>query len=350
MSRRLRQAVGAVTRRAGRPLALALVVGCVVFVVQRRGGEPGQVHQFRCSSLPHPLSLQPVAERWYRPGRHTVAGARRCLRRQGVSRVLFIGHSRLRQVFERMSAHLRLPPVTRLDARRAALSAATFRDLPLQPGWVHFATANSTCLEVWPKPNADGYDGPPRAWCSLAAAAPGLTLEFRWRFALKGFLSTLAELSSACAAAGDCVDVLLLTQGLHYLVSGSFSSTSAVYAETLRRAAALLKPMTARGTRVVWMLEQPSNTRNKHDAEGMNDDMTVLAPLARESLLELDGRGVWVWSSHLKIVTDFLMRSCRAKMYETAADEKVCDDEIYHVNNASLDRMSDEVMDFMCGC
>ena len=220
--------------------------------------------------------------------------------------------------------------------------------MPLRPEWHHFASADSTCLEVWPKPDPDG-DAPPRAWCSLAAAVPGLTLEFRWRFALKGFLSTLAELAAACVA-GDCVDVLLIAQGLHYLVAGSFSKTSSVYAETLRQAAVLLRPMTARGTRVVWMLEHPANTRNRHGAEGMNDDMTVLAALARESLLTLDGSGLWMWSSQLKIVTEFVSRSCQAKQYESPGDAEVCDEEIYHVNRASLDRMSYEVLSFMCAC
>ena len=247
-----------------------------------------------------------------------------------------------------MSGGLALPPVTRSNASRVLLSAAAFRDMPLKSGWRHFATADSRCLEVWPKPDPDG-DAPPRAWCSLAASVPGLTLEFRWRFALKRFLTTLGELSAACIA-GDCVDVILIAQGLHYLVSGGFSKTSSVYVESLRRAATLLRPITERGTRVIWMLEQPSNTRNRHRADGMNDDMTVLGPLVRETLLELDGGGVWVWSSHLQIVTEFLSRSCHAKLYESPGDPEVCDEEIYHVNNASLDRMSDEVLNFMCAC
>lgn len=271
--------------------------------------------------------------------------------------VMFIGHSRLRMLFEHLSDQLALRYLTRAEA--AGLSAVPFTDKPLQSAWLIFAFNSSTCLEVLPKPRKL----PVSAWCSLMTVSEkrSLTLEFRWRYALQDFLPIVSRLRSACEDRNHCLDVLYLAQGLHFLVNGGFGTSGSLYALMLHNIKHHLQYLASRGTRVVWMLEHASNSWNQHGSDAMNDDITVQHAIVQDVLGDLrsggnhkkaesPSTGIWIWSSHLRTVANFLSSTCLSKNYTAADDERTCLEEVYHVSKNSIAKMAGQLWRFTCAC
>ena len=277
-----------------------------VFSVGHTAGLDGGVQQRGVEDTPRcsPLSIvclaesPPTAAEWTRP-----EAALEALRLTP-QHVVLAGHSRLRQVFEQLQPLLGATLRTRAD-RRPPLAD---RDDPRAPP----VPDNGTCLAAVPKLKMDDM------WCSMAADWGRLLLDFRWR----SHTEPLSDLLDRLAARPP--DRLVLTHGL-YQASG---------VEVLLQLRAGLPPLVSglqrlqrRGTATVTMLEAGGSAHARRQIVWNDDSVIIVNALLSELLLE---GGVPLWSAHLPLTLDWLLRDCRRPPTDT---EPECHDD-HHVHTS----------------
>ena len=230
--------------------------------------------------------------------------------------VVLAGHSRLRQVFEQLQPLLGAPLRTRADRPPPLADTDDPRVAPLPD--------NSTCLAPLRKPRGR----PTIMWCSRAADRGRLLLDFRWRHQT----APLSELLERLAARPP--DRLVIAHGQHQ--DGPMSSLMRLRDE-LQPLLPRLRRLRRLGTAAVWMLEAGKNPYTEMELPVQGHSMVVLNALTSEAALEA---GVPLWSAHLPLVQDWLLRECRRPETADAESREVCEREQMHADPGTNRRMA----------
>ncbi|XP_037094259.1 uncharacterized protein LOC119114154 [Pollicipes pollicipes] len=263
--------------------------------------------------------------------------ASRCLheaaaRRRRPSRIVFVGDSRNRILYNHLRQRLQLEDVRCQPRNATDAPSDTQRPLCTDPG--NGAPYPDICLEIFYLAGQRNHLDKLR--CSQQARGPLLSAEFWWRSHIKeAFVSRLEALRDECASPQGCADLVVLDAGMWYAgrkVSGSHNSGARTRAtlefqNQLPRLEPALSALSAL-TRVVWKLEEPVSEMfsKSHEQSTFN----VLHSL----LHELQARNVCLQ-----------LRKVRHKTFIPVRGE--CYDET-HVGKTLLAYYSNHVINFLC--
>ena len=247
-----------------------------------------------------PEEISPPASKWTRLD--PALKAFRSVRQH----IVLAGHSRLRQVFEQLQPLLEAPLRTRADPAPPLPD----HDHPLAPPM----SANSTCLGVRPDRR------PPNVWCSYAADWGRTLLDYRWRRLTKRLSALLGALATRPPK------WLVVAYGLHQAPLPLLGLR-----DRLPNLITRLKVLQHQGTRTVWMLEAAKNIYMRSSPDmifpGDTKLMVMNAITSEMALLA----GIPLWSSHLPLVQDWILRECLEHQATDEASRTACEQEQTHV-------------------
>jgi len=278
--------------------------------------------------------------------------------------VLLAGHSRLRQVYEAMVSLLPavrrtradpLPPLADREPQLSLLQSSP-RRMPLLE--TSLPASNDTCLARYLR--KDGRHGRHEHWCSRAANWGALLLDFRWRaHSAEDLISLLVRLQA------HPPQQLVVTFGLYQALN---SQQLQQMRYQLPQLSERLRQLQQRGVGVVWMLEQAYNERTALGNMAMRQAMmNVWNTMTQEAMM---AAGVPLWSAHLALMQDYLLRVCRgvgqkieplkrtytdqettplgATTYGDAEDTREkCQWEQLHVDRATAARLAAQLMRYI---
>ena len=249
---------------------------------------------------PWPEAISPPTSKWTRldPAMKEFRSIRQ--------HIVLAGHSRLRQVFEQLQPLLEAPLRTRADLAPPLPD----QDSPLAPPM----SANSTCLGVRPERR------PPNVWCSYAADWGRTLLDYRWRRLTKRLSALLGALATRPPK------WLVVAYGLHQAHLPLLGLR-----DRLPNLMKRLQVLQHQGTKTVWMLEAAKNIYMRSSPDvifpGATKHMVMNAITSEMALLA----GIPLWSSHLPLVQDWILRECREQQATDDVSRTACEEEQAHV-------------------
>ena len=361
---------GPLCRRYRRLAALGGCVGALFLVLGAR--HPGSPP---CPQMAAPppsagcervLRLTSFRHRWESPATAAVASCtgrrlsgdqvRRCLEPppgRPAPRIVFVGDSRLRNIFERTLHRLGLPLANRSEP------------IPLGHD-PYFSSQNMTeapadCQEVFKVPMQLERGRAPQKlfFCSRAGGGRWLWLEHRWRVYLsRSFRATVSELADECERrpVGGCPRLVVLDSGLWYARRFALTegAPAADWAARYRRdLAALLTPLRrlAAATHVLWKIDEP---QFREETEGRKPGVVMAALSAIQAAVYSQTAGIanlTVWSAMLPDTLFYYRSVCwlgrqQPRFPETPQFAQCAN--MHHVGAQLLDRHVTQLFNWLC--
>ncbi|XP_037078846.1 uncharacterized protein LOC119099859 isoform X2 [Pollicipes pollicipes] len=267
-------------------------------------------------------------------------------------RVVFMGDSRLRQLFASTLRRLQLPMLNRSV------------ELPLGHD-PHYASLNMTkapdnCFEIFKLSMPFEGEKKPRKlfFCSHRGGTHWLRLDYLWRvYMSRSFRRSVDQMVDACIRhPAACPRLVLLGSGLWYARRFAITETASAadWALRFRRDLAALLPHLRRlaaVTRVVWKLDEP---QFKEEA-GWGKPGIVMPGLGLTHALVYSMTAgianVTVWSSMVPESIDFFRSVCwlgrQQPNFNTYPLFAECQD-MHHVGATLLDRHVTQLFNFLC--
>ena len=311
------------------------------------------------------LRLSTFRHRWEEPRAAAVASCtgrllsghqvRRCVEPppgQPAPRVVFVGDSRLRNIFERALHRLGLPLANRSEP------------IPLSHD-PYFSSQNMTaapadCQEVFKVPMSPGPGQPPQKlfFCSRAGGGRWLWLEHRWRVYLsRSYLATVSELADECdRRPARCPRLVVLDSGLWYARRFALteSAPAADWAARYRRDLAALLPSLRRlaaATQVLWKIDEP---QFREETEGRKPGVIMGTLAAIQAAVYSQTAGVanlTVWSAMLPDTLFYFRNVCwlgrQQPGFQATPQFAQCAN-MHHVGAQLLDRHVTQLFNWLC--
>ena len=238
--------------------------------------------------------------------------------------VVLAGHSRLRQVFEVLQPLLGASLRTRGD-RPPPLADSDSVLAPPQPG-------NSTCLAAEPSRTTRAV------WCSLAADWGQVLLDFRWRHLTEPLTALLERLTARPPRR------IIVAYGLHQIGLGD-SRYVVKIRDLLPQLMSHLQVLQDRGTSTTVMLEAALNIYvSKFLQYPPGRGVMTMNALISEAAL---AARVPLWSAHLPLVQDWLLRDCRRPETAEETSRETCKTQKVHTDPTTNLRMARQLLSSM---
>lgn len=262
--------------------------------------------------------------------------------------IVLAGHSRLRQLYERLVDRLQLRRHTRSDPPPPHFpdhdhlgnksSSHSRNSNSLKP--------NSTCLAAFRHPRP-GHE----LWCSQAADNEKVLVQHRWHREIGPLWQFLEKLTNAASNAQPLPHVLVVTHGVYLLIllDGALEPWPEI--ETLRsklsQAARHLDTLRKYGVRVLWMLEHHVNSNKDFEYSTLDYRLAIVNTMIMEVMYRWR---IPVWSSHHPVTVDWVNRVCREDNETLSADTlDFCLTDFFHLDTATLNVLVDQFWKFVTG-
>ena len=280
---------------------------------------------------------------------------RRCVQTppgQPASRLVFIGDSRIRNIFQRVLHRLDLP--------------VTNRSEPIPVGHdPHFVRLNMTvapphCQEVYKLTIRPAGEQTSRRmfFCSSSGGGDWLRLEQRWRpYLSRSYLAEVSELAAGCEARpARCPRLVVFGSGLWYALRFSLteSAPAADWACRYRQQLDALLPSLRRlaaATQVLWKLDEP---QFREETQGTKSDILMATLTAIHAAVYTQTAGIanlTVWSAMLPDTIFFHRSVCWLGRQRAGSRQAPLSDQcanMHHVGAQLLDRHVTQLFNWLC--